>query len=266
MESKPRKFFSGALDLPIPLHHWSLDHQCFTFLVFLLYVGQYLYRRKCYWCRTTILRYINYESFIFSYIPLVRIFLSPAVRAANVVSRFLAHHFQKQPAVLLLQHRCAPTHLVLMLVHSWLPAALYAPIRTSITHSCRTGRCRIRGSVPLTNGSGSFLQWLYFSLGLCNCDWRICISRIFSPVKIWQTFESYSLIDFLLYNLRIPTNKRIFYYVSYNNKLANFFYILPPGTLSSVQKLNFWLKFYFASIFLSAQGKNYFTPFFRKRE
>jgi hypothetical protein len=46
------------------------------------------------------------------------------------------------------------------------------------------------------------------TLGLCNCDWRTCISRIFSPGKIWQIFESYSLIDFLLYNLRIPTNKR----------------------------------------------------------
>ncbi len=40
--------------------------------------------------------------------------------------------------------------------------------------------------------------------------------------QIWQIFELYSLIDFLLYNLRIPTNKRIFYYVSYNNKLAYF--------------------------------------------
>ncbi len=49
---------------------------------------------------------------------------------------------------------------------------------------------------------------LQYTLGLCNCDWRICISRIFSPGKIWQIFEPYSLIDFLLYNLRIPTNKR----------------------------------------------------------
>jgi hypothetical protein len=65
------------------------------------------------------------------------------------------------------------------------------------------------------------------TLGLCICDWRICISRIFSPGKIWQIFEPYSLIDFLLYNLRILTNKRIFYYVSYNNKLAYFWSSKP---------------------------------------
>jgi hypothetical protein len=78
------------------------------------------------------------------------------------------------------------------------------------------------------------------TLGLCNCDWRICISRIFSPGKIWQIFEPYSLIDFLLYNLRIPTNKRIFYYVSYNNKLAYFFLLVyhhsnPDSTLRTLQ-------------------------------
>ncbi len=35
-------------------------------------------------------------------------------------------------------------------------------------------------------------------------------------------FRAVQLVDFLLYNLRIPANKRIFYYVSYNNKLAYF--------------------------------------------
>jgi hypothetical protein len=53
--------------------------------------------------------------------------------------------------------------------------------------------------------------------------------------QIWQIFEPYSLIDFLLYNLRIPTNKRIFYYVSYNNKLAYYLVSVvegfkPPGS------------------------------------
>jgi hypothetical protein len=61
------------------------------------------------------------------------------------------------------------------------------------------------------------------TLGLCNCDWPICISRIFFSRQIWQISEQYGLIDFLLYDSRISTNKKIFYYVSYNNKLAYLF-------------------------------------------
>jgi hypothetical protein len=53
------------------------------------------------------------------------------------------------------------------------------------------------------------------TLGLCNCDWPTCVSPNFFSRQILQISEQYGLIDFLLYDSR-----KIFYYVSYNNKLA----------------------------------------------